>query len=63
MEYFWIVICHYDKYHREHIAENGKPDKYLAVKKFAREVDAWEWVRRNSYKGMSYWFTVKEIHE
>lgn len=63
MEYYYIVIAHYDKYHREHIDETGKPNKYGPVKKFARECDAWAWVQKNSYKGMSISYSVKAIVE
>ena len=59
----WIVIQHEDKYHREHIDEKGKPNKYGKPKIFNREVDAWEWVRKKSYKGMSHYFSVKEVEE
>ncbi len=50
MEYYYIVIAHYDKYHREHIDETEKPNKYGPVKKFSRECDAWSWVQKTATK-------------
>lgn len=57
----WKVIEHYDKYHCESIDINGKANKYGKPKLFNREVDAWEWIKKHSYKGMSSYYSVKKV--
>jgi len=50
-----------DGMYRASICKDGKPSKYGERKLFSTMRDAQKWVDRNSYKGMSFRYEIREV--
>lgn len=43
------------------ICKNNKADKYGEPKEFKTKADAEKWIKKHSYKGMSFRYEIKEV--
>ena len=57
------IIVKVDGWMRQQICTDGKPDKYGEPKLFKTEREAWKWVSKNSYKGMSFKYEIRRIED
>lgn len=58
MKKFRIVMV--DGWYKAVICKNDKPDKYGTPKDFKTRKEAEEWIKKNSYKGMSFKYEIIE---
>ena len=53
-------VCMVDGYIRTAIDVKGKPDKYGKPKNFETKADAELWIKKHTYKGMSWKYEIYE---
>lgn len=58
-----FMVVEVDGIIRTQICVDNKPDKYGKAKLFTSWKQAYQWIRKRSYKGMSYKYEIVEVKE